>query len=249
VATEEPPIPQQPLTDYQRQLVTDHAPLAKFLARKRWEMAGGQADFDDLFSLANQGLVNAAIRFDPTRADITPGDLENGKAFAGFARQKIIGAILDWQKRDADHVPRSYRTDYKLLQRQGYPERIKSYTKLSELTGLAVDRIRLVVAAVDRAPVSFHEIVNENGQEFYQEPASSQNVEESVVLSAVTDAVAARVAQLTEFQQLVLALRYFVGRDLQDIAGIIGSTLPLVKEAHNAALQSVYAAMRLAAES
>lgn len=224
------------LTEYQKSLVADNVSLAQFLARRRWEMAPDKLEYEELVALAYQGLVSAALRFDPSREDIIPGDLENGKAFSGFARQRILGSILDWQKRDADHVPRSYRTDYKLLQRSGYPETLKDYTQLSFLTGLPTERIRLVVAAVERMPVSFDQLSEGEDSSGEEVLSSSDNVEESVISRSVSEALAAKTESMSELQQTVLAMRYYLGLDLQAIADALDCPIVSVREAHNTAI-------------
>lgn len=236
---------QERLTPEQQKLVKDNAPLAKFLARKRWEMAPSALDYEELVSLAYQGLVTAASRWRAYSEEngLAEEEIVSGAGFSIFSRKRIIGSILDWQKRDADHVPRSYRTDYKILQRAGYPERTKKYVELSESTGLALDRIKLVIAAVERMPVSFHEMVDEDGNVTVNEPVSAHNVEDSVILKAVGEAVAGRVSELPEFQQVILALRYFEGLELQVIAAELHSSLTAVREAHNAAIEAVREAM------
>lgn len=238
--------PVQKLTPEQHKLVEDNVALARFLAYNRYEMAPTKLEFDELVALAYQGLINAAIRFDPTRPDIIPEDLENGKAFAGYARTKIIGAILDWQKRDADHVPRSYRTDYKILQRAGYPEKTKNYTDLAHSTGLTLDRIKLVVAAVERMPVSFDEMSSRADGPSEEILPSDHDVERSYVVESIGNAVSARVAKLPEIQQVVLALKYLMGYDLQLIAAELNISPALVREAHNAAIEAVYESMLVA---
>lgn len=234
------------LTPAQRKLVEENVALAQFLAHRRWEMAPNFLDLEELIALAYQGLVTAAIRFDPERPDISPGDLDNGKAFSGFARQRILGSILDWQKKDADHVPRSYRADYKHLQRSGYPEKEKNYKALSLLTGLTEDRIRLVVAAVERMPVSLDQLAADVGDSMT--PESSQNVEESVLARAISGAVASRIGRMTELQQTVLALKYYLALDLQEISKMLKVSASAVKEAHNTALTEALDAMVLAAQ-
>jgi RNA polymerase sigma factor (sigma-70 family) len=235
------------LTAEQRRLVQENAPLAKFLARKRWEMAPGALDYEELVSLAYQGLVTAASRWRAYSEEngVSESEIASGEGFSIFSRKRIIGSILDWQRRDADHVPRSYRTDFKLLQRVGYPEKIKNYETLSELTSLPIERIRLIVSAVERSPISFHEMVNDEGEVMTSEPIASQNVEGSVLLSVVGSAVAERVESLPELQQVVLALRYFEGLELQAIASELNISLSIVREAHNAAILSVSEAMLL----
>lgn len=235
------------LTPEQNKLIRDNAPLAKFLARKRWEMAPTALDFEELVSLANQGLVTAAQRWRTycEEAGYPEEDIASGKGFSIYSRKRIIGSILDWQKRDADHVPRSYRTDYKILQRLGYPEKTKNYVELSEGSGLSIERIKMVVAAVERMPVSIHSLLpdQDGGYVPMEEPASSHNVEDSVLLTAVGDAIAARVSKLSELQQVVLALRYFQNLELQAIALELDTPLTLVRESHNTAIEAVYQTM------
>lgn len=233
------------LTDEQYKLVRDNAPLAKFLAHKRWEMAPGVLDYEDLVSLAYQGLVTAAKRWRSycTEHGYSEEIIASGSGFSIFSRKRIIGAILDWQKRDADHVPRSYRSDYKTLQRAGYPEKIKKYSELSTLTGLSVDRIKLVVTAVERIPVSFHEMVDEDGNVTTSEPVSRDNVEDSVMQSFLGESLAASVSALSGFQQTILALKYFEGWELPAIAVELGVPLIDVRDSHNAGVQVIRSAM------
>lgn len=231
------------LTDQQRKLVEDNVALARFLAKKRWDMSPSKLDYEDLVSLAYQGLVAAAQKFDPSRPDIDPDDLVNGKAFSGFARQKIIGAILDWQKKDADHVPRSYRTDYRILQRLGYPDRVKSFPELADLADLTVDRVKMVIAAVERAPVSFDELSSSADVGGNDVLPSDANVEESVLVTAVGSAVSEAVSKMPELQQVIIALRYFSGVEFQVIAAELGVSPTVIREAHSSAIVAVYDAM------
>lgn len=238
-----------PLTAEQKTLVANNAPLAKFLAHKRWEMAPGALDYEELVSLAYQGLVTAASRWRAYSEEngLPEEDIVAGTGFSIYSRKRIIGSILDWQKRDADHVPRSYRTDYKILQRAGYPERTKNYAELALTTSLPFDRIKLVIAAVERMPVSFHEMIDEDGDVTINEPVSSHNVEDSVILTSIGNAVAAKVMSLPELQQVVLVLRYFEMLELQAIAFELNTPINLIRDAHNSAIAAVYDAVIKAA--
>lgn len=236
------------LTPEQQKLISDNAPLAKFLARKRWEMAPSALDYEELVSLAYQGLVTAASRWRAYSEEngLPEEAIVNGEGFSIFSRKRIIGSILDWQKRDADHVPRSYRTDYKILQRAGYPEKTKNYPELSLITTLPLERIKLVISAVEKMPVSFHEMIDEDGNITANEPVSSHNVEDSVILTAIGSAIAEKVSTLPMLQQVILALRYFEELELQAIAAELGTSLTVVREAHNSAIEAVRDAMVIA---
>lgn len=228
------------LDQAQKKLVTENVALAKFLARKRWEMAPTALDYEELISLANMGLVSAAQRWRAycEEKGYSEESIVSGEYFSLFARKRIIGSILDWQKKDADHVPRSYRTDYKILQRAGYPDTRKDHSELSTITGLSLDRIKQVISAVERTPVSFDEMAEVNDS-----PASSQNVEGSALLSSVGAAVADTVAALPELSQVILALRYFEGFELQAIAAEVDVPLSTVRDTHNEAIEAVYASI------
>lgn len=233
------------LTDEQKRLVEANVPLARFLAHKRWEMAPGALDYEELVSLAYQGLVSAAQRWRSYSEEngLPEEEIVAGDGFSVFSRKRIIGAILDWQKRDADHVPRSYRTDYKMVQRAGYPDRVKKYSLLSRATGLSVDRIKLVIAAVERMPVSFHEMVDDEGNVTMDEPKARTDVEESVVVASVGNAIVAKISEMSPLQQVTLALRYFEGLEFQDIANELEVSASSVREAHNEALVTIQTAM------
>ncbi len=228
------------LDSEQNKLVKDNVALAKFLARKRWEMAPTSLDYEELISLAYMGLTSAAQRWRAYCEEngYSEESIVSGQYFSIFARKRIIGSILDWQKKDADHVPRSYRTDYKIVQRAGYPDNVKDHAELSRITALSVDRIKQVISAVERAPVSFDEMAEVN-----ETPASSQDVESSALLSSVGAAVAATVSKLPELTQVILALRYFEGFELQGIANELDIALSVVRDTHNEAIEIVYAAV------
>lgn len=233
------------LTEEQLTLVEKNAPLAIFLARKRWELAPSILDYDELVSLAFQGLVSAAIRWRAYSEDngLPEEDIAAGRGFSVYSRKRIIGSILDWQKKDADHVPRSYRTDYKLLQRAGYPERNRSASALSKITGLSEDRIRMVTAAVERSPVSFDEVLEAVDSDLIFEPASETNVESSLFVLSVCGAVANTVESLSKLQKVVVVLRYYKGLEIQEIASEIGVPVAEVRQSHGSALESIHAAM------
>lgn len=55
------------LSAEQQQLVMDHLDYALSGAKRHFGKSGGKADYDELVSAAYFGLVQAAIRFDPSR--------------------------------------------------------------------------------------------------------------------------------------------------------------------------------------
>jgi RNA polymerase sigma factor for flagellar operon FliA len=83
-------------------LVEDHLELSRRAAAMIYPRVRDYLEFEELVSLANAGLTEAASRFDPSR----------GASFTTFAWYRVHGAILDGLRR-ATNLPR--RTWAKLV--------------------------------------------------------------------------------------------------------------------------------------
>jgi len=78
-----------------QKLVESHLALSRRAAAMVFPRVRGYIDFEELVSLANAGLAEAASRYDPSR----------GASFATFAWYRVHGAIVDGLRR-ATHLPR-----------------------------------------------------------------------------------------------------------------------------------------------
>lgn len=216
-------------------------------------------DLEDVVSVAYQGLIRAAILFDPNEPRIRPGDLENGKAFAGFASLKINGAILDWQ-REIDYVTRSYRSIYKRLRLIGYGS-TKTKRHLPELAAeleLPLEKVREAIRAVETPAVSLNITDDEadDGLSTRSSPngallnnlTSEQNVEASAVETSILNAFAGTLEQLPQQYQVVIALRYYFSKELQWISQEMGISVAEVREIHSDAVLILHKAMALHAQ-
>jgi RNA polymerase sigma factor for flagellar operon FliA len=82
-------------------IVAQYQPLARCIARRALSYAqsvGARTEFDDLLSLAQEGLLRAAGSFDPAR----------GVPFSSYARLRAMGHIKD-ALRDDDFLTRRER--------------------------------------------------------------------------------------------------------------------------------------------
>src|SRR5262245_56770869 len=77
--------PRQSLTPEQQRLVYEHRDLAKIVVHQVLRQFDITRDLDELMSAGYEGLVEAAIRFEPAR----------GVRFNTFAYYRIRGAVLD----------------------------------------------------------------------------------------------------------------------------------------------------------
>lgn len=232
------------LTEYQKQLVIKNLNLAHHLALISWRRNRQEIEKFEIVSIAYQGLIAATIKFDPTRPQIIPGDLENGKAFAGYARRKIIGAILDWQ-RSRDHVPRKQRAVYRELQNQGHG-RGKTQKELSELTGIDINKIQIITQAVEATAVSL-----DTPPEYWDfvpqyaiYASAEHDVESAAAGVTIMEAWVAAWNDLPLLQKRIVAAKYYYGHDLVNIADQLGERLNVVREAHSAAVQTLHKAMK-----
>lgn len=233
-----------PLTPEQRDHVEANVGLAQHLA---WDATRRNPVLDpyDALSVAYEALVRCVQRFDPTRADENEEGVKDiAGAFSGYARTRISGAILDFQ-RSRDHVPRRQRSTYKMLKSLGYGAG-RSLPELADLTGMPEDRIRLIVAAVEAPPIPLHAEVLEGTADstyVHERIAPSPSVESTALESRIKGAVAGAFDLLTDFQQLVIALRYYEGQDLRSISEILGTGLSRVRTEHSEALLCLHEAM------
>lgn len=227
------------LTKEQSWLVEKNIELAHYLARIVWRRNPNGIDIEEVVSVAYTGLIKAARRWDPVGRVIRPEDLENGRAFAGFARQRILGSIMDWQ-RSVDHVQRSYRGVYKSLQVVGY-RRGRTLEEAAVLADVDIDKARAVARAVESPAVSLEAVTDLYGVD----PQSDEDVESSALTTTVLNAVVTTLQELSPLQQTVVALRYYSGLEPSAIAREIGVSPLVIKQAHGEAVLRIHEAMRL----
>jgi RNA polymerase sigma factor for flagellar operon FliA len=243
----------EPLTPDQRALVQENYPLAKYLARIAWNKNREALDLDEIVSVAFEGLIGAARRF----------DTNNGANFSSFARTRINGAILDWQRTE-DHVSRTTRADFKRLREVGLNSdgTGPSIEDLAKRAQMPIERARLVLDAVAMAPLSIdgllwdgnadEEDVNDSRLNLGDENASrvtmgadrTMQAEEAAIVTALTSHVVATIRALPPLQQTIVALRYYSGYDLQVISTQLSVSIGVVRSAHTEAVMAIHAAMR-----
>lgn len=231
------------MDDAQKALIVNNVALARFLARLVWMKNPQSMDLDEVTSVAYQGLVTAAMRWSPEGREINPEDLASGKAFAGFARQRITGSVIDWQ-RGVDHVPRSYRGIYKLLKASGLGQGA-SEADLMESTGLSSEKIRSVIQAVEAKPISMDSPPDswEDFPDYSLDIPARHNVESSALEISIKDSAVAAFLTLPVLHQTVLALRYYENIELQVIAEMVGLGLTTVRDAHSEGILTIHSAM------
>jgi RNA polymerase sigma factor FliA len=213
-------------------LVENLMPQARSEAWRRYQAAPQQLDLDELVSLASTGLAMAGARWERycSENDYDPGATQY---FAAYALRRMRGAMLDYM-RSADWVTRSVRSRAKAL-RQAGQDLGASAEELGTRTGLSAQQISDTLAAVARRPVSMD-----------AEPvdiADSDDVEGQAVVNSVLVAAVGALRKQPLDVQAVLALRYHQGKELREIAVLIGRTEAETAELHTTGILAVHAAM------
>lgn len=224
------------LTEAQNRLIRDNVDLAHYLAQIAWARNPEVLDIDELVSAAYQGLISAAVKFDPSKVE--EGSTEE-KLFSGYARQRIRGAILDWM-RNQDHVPRNKRITYKTFQKAGHGTG-KSPEQIADITNTPIDKVKSIIQVVEATSFSLD-------SEFLPE----ELVEESTVESTASEnrmraAMVESWNYLSPLQQAIVSLRYYRGLEFPAIAVELQQRLGLVRQEHEEAVLILHSALKQSA--
>lgn len=227
------------LNHEQRELVRANVDLAHHLARETWNKNPDTIDLEEVVSISYQGLIKAALKFDPSR--MSEETVANGKAFAAWARRWINGAILEWQRQE-DHVQRSFRQIYKQLQYEGYDGKNLEAVSVRMTEPLA--KLQAVVHAVENPYVSLDETISPGvPHPKFGEVAGEHDVESSALEVSITSAVKSAHNQMSIHKQVIIALRYYSSMEFQAIAMEMDVSLNYVRELHNEAILELHEAM------
>lgn len=218
-------------------LIHQYMGLAQSLAQQQWRTAPHALELDELRGIAYLGLVSAAKRWEAycLENDFSPDALQ---FFKTFVVRRIRGAMID-AIRSADWATRSLRTRAKALQAAGQ-ERGASDKELAERTGMSLADVRHTIRGMGLRPVSLE------AEEL--DPVGQRDVESSVFATTMLGTVAMTIRDLDPDQQVVLALHYFEGIQLQEVARMMGLSESRVSHLHAKAVLAVHAEMVTAAE-
>lgn len=220
-------------------LIEQYLPLVRTVVGRIAMTLPAHVSADDLNSAGLIGLLQAVRNFSPS----------GGAAFETFARFRIRGAVLD-ELRRLDWVPRLVHEKARkiqnalgeLEQRLGHPP---TEAQMAQALGLApedyhvwLDDIRPVFfISLDAAPpsdesdgVTPHDNLADESQ---HDPA------EHAAFSDLKELIAQRIQQLPQIQQKVMALYYFEGLRLREIADAFGLTESRISQIHSQAILAI----------
>jgi RNA polymerase sigma factor FliA len=214
------------------ELTAEIVPSARSEAYKAWQRAPHALEMDELEALALSGLAAAAARW-PEYCRKNQHDPAAFEYFYAYALRRMRGSILDYL-RSQDWVTRSARTKAKVLREAG-ADRGASDAELAAASGMSIEEVRATNAAVAARPVSID-------AEPY-DVAGEDDVEGQAVVSEVLGAVTGVIGRLGDPARTLLALKYYHGIPVPDLAACIGVSAEEAARLHQGAILEIHGAM------
>jgi RNA polymerase sigma factor for flagellar operon FliA len=230
------------LTAEQReQIILDHLPQVRLIARRIHERLPDHINIDDLISAGTLGLISAVDNFDSSQ----------NVQLKTYAEYRIRGAILD-SLRGMDFAPRQKRRQARQIeaamaaceQRRGRPP---SEEEIADELGLSLDEYREWLVELEHVQIG--EFDAPNG------PASStvlrrladdhENLPSVVLERAELERLLGRsIGNLPKVERTVLALYYKEELNLREIAGIMDLHLSRISQLKSQAVLRLRSAMQ-----
>ena len=225
-------VPTRLTPEQKNKLITEYAPLIKFIAQKIAIRLPSNIELDDLISSGVIGLMDAIDKYDPTRDN----------KFKTYAEFRVRGAILD-ELRAQDWVPRSIRDKSKLLDRtmvqlESDLGRVPTDEEISKALNMSMEEYHDLINQV--RPVSLlpiHDTQNFNNVDKKSlldviEGSKMNNPLVQLNLKTVKDVVTQAIEELPERQRLVLSLYYYEDLNLKEIGKVLRVTESRVSQLH-----------------
>jgi RNA polymerase sigma factor for flagellar operon FliA len=211
------------------QLIMTYYPMVYRVARRMAARYPSSVDVDDLVSIGTMGLIDAAERF----------DLDLSTSFAGYARIRVQGAIVD-ALRKADWVPRSVRNRNRNI--------TQARTLLQTRLGRAPSRDELA-EELDLQPealenynrdanimtlVSMEESRADSDQRISDTLKSDTTGPDNYAINqSIRGCVCGAITGLPDRDQQIIRLYYYEDRSFKEIGNILGVTESRVSQLHS----------------
>lgn len=220
-------------------LITEYAPLIKFIAQKIAVRLPSNIELDDLISSGVIGLMDAIDKYDPTRDN----------KFKTYAEFRVRGAILD-ELRSQDWVPRSVRDKSKKLDRavahlESKLGRSPEEREVAQALGIPLEEYHSLVNQVK--PVSVLSVDDQSSYTNFDKKSIVNILDSSKLnnpliqlnVKKVQKIIAKYIKTLPERQRLVLSLYYYEDLNLKEIGKILRVTESRISQLHAQAVNKL----------
>jgi len=206
--------------DEREQLILDHLPQVRLIARRIHERLPESVNLDDLVSTGIVGLISAIDRFDPN----------HNVKLKTYAEYKIRGAILD-SLRGQDWAPRQQRRRSKQIETavallEQKLKRAPSEDEISAELGIELDEYYVWLSEIRGLNMGSLESRpgDDDGRDLLRMVADKEDDWPSRVLerSELRKILAQAISRMPQIERTVLGLYYREELTLREISRVVG---------------------------
>lgn len=230
------------LNDEQERMLLAHLPIVRFLARRIHERLPQHVELDDLVSAGVVGLMDAFVKFDPTKQ----------VQFRSYAQFRIRGAILDslrtldWSPRELRRKGRAVEEAVRLLTaRMG---RSPGEAEVAAEMELSIEEYQQLLGDLKGLEIgSLHiEHNEESGEEelAYVPGRPDEDPLFRCLRGELEERLTHAITELPERERLVMTLYYYEEMTMREIGLALGVVESRVSQVHAAAVLHLRAVLR-----
>jgi RNA polymerase sigma factor for flagellar operon FliA len=230
------------LTVEQEQVLMEHLPIVRFLARRIHERLPQHVDIEDMVSAGVVGLMDAFAKFDPTKK----------VQFRSYAQFRIRGAILD-SLRTMDWSPRELRRKGRaveeairvLMARMGHAP---GEAEIAAELALELDDYQQLLGDLKGLEIgTLHMVRNEDSGEEELAYVPGRPEEDPLFIclrGELEDRLTEAIANLPDRERLVMTLYYYEEMTMREIGLALGVVESRVSQVHASAVAHLRAALK-----
>jgi RNA polymerase sigma factor for flagellar operon FliA len=214
-------------------LILEHLPVAASIAQRFLTKLPSSVEADDIHSVGVMGLIDAAERFDSSRA----------VKFRTYAEVRIKGAMLDYL-RSLSWAPRRVHRQVRELAEvrnsiEGVNGRQATISELAEAMGVSLEQyhaLLLEISAMDLRNSA--DLWEEEGSGSFRHLAAEQGNDPSVDFERkeMIEIVQQAAERLTERQRILLWLYYFEGLTMKEVGAVLNVKESRASQIHSKTL-------------
>lgn len=226
----------------EEQLLLEHLPIVRYLARRIHERLPHHVEMEDLVSAGVVGLMDALQKFDPAKK----------VQFRSYAQFRIRGAILD-SLRMLDWSPRELRRKGRAVEEAARTVtarlgRAPAEAEIAAEMGLRLEQYQQLLGELKGLEIgTLHAERNEDSGEEELAYVPGRPEEDPLfrcLRSEMEERLAGGIAGLPERERLVMTLYYYEEMTMREIGLALGVVESRVSQVHAAAVRHLRTALK-----
>lgn len=217
--------------DERARLVEKNLDVARRAAKMIHPRVRDHVEFDDVLGLANAGLAEAALRFDPDR----------GASFATFAWYRVQGAIVDGLRKSSTLPRRVWARLVALRAASDYLEHRAEREAGARKTGAkppeaaaALADVKTALSAIRTMYVTSLEAMQEGG---FDKPAEGSSMEATVDAGRMARKIRIAMRRLPDRERALVEKHYWEGKNLLEAGEELGISKSWASRLHAQAME------------